>query len=246
MTGLADRSRVPAGVRSGGQFSTAPRGEARVTLDVLPGDNGLVIDETGNSYGELTVVSRRPAPPGRHGAHWLCQCSCGNATTVPGVILRQGRTQSCGHARNGAVIDETGNTYGELTVRSRADSNSASGEARWLCRCSCGNETTVPGRDLRRGNTRSCGHLWEKARDAGSLGRRPDEAAWQEKADALGRFRRERSRWPRRRSPERDEAMLARWIEDVRASAATGRRPSLSTPERLAVLDNSAPGWRAP
>jgi len=54
------------------------------------------------------------------------------------------------------LIDETGKRYGKLIVVERAD-NAAKGQARWLCRCDCGNTTIVIGRKLRRGYTRSCG-----------------------------------------------------------------------------------------
>lgn len=54
------------------------------------------------------------------------------------------------------LINETGNTYGYLTVIKRAD-NDSSGRARWLCRCKCGNEVIVLGKHLRSGNTKSCG-----------------------------------------------------------------------------------------
>jgi hypothetical protein len=61
--------------------------------------------------------------------------------------------------------DHTGQTFGRLTVVGRAPS-SASGHARWHCRCRCGNTTTVFGHNLRRGLIQSCGCLQqERARD---------------------------------------------------------------------------------
>lgn len=70
------------------------------------------------------------------------------------------------------IIDETGNKYGRLTVLSftKTDSN---GVACWLCRCDCGNETTVRGTNLRQKNTVSCGcyqreHKWG-LRDGNSI-----------------------------------------------------------------------------
>lgn len=56
------------------------------------------------------------------------------------------------------ATDETGNIYGRLTVLERA-SNVPGEPARWLCGCTCGNRTIARGRDLRRGDTRSCGCL---------------------------------------------------------------------------------------
>lgn len=57
-----------------------------------------------------------------------------------------------------AVINEVGNVYGYLTVIERAE-NSKDGQARWKCKCKCGNETIVLGKHLRSGNTKSCGCL---------------------------------------------------------------------------------------
>ena len=54
--------------------------------------------------------------------------------------------------------DLTGNRYGRWTVTKwagrRRDRHSV-----WLCRCVCGQESTVRGRDLRNGTSRSCGCL---------------------------------------------------------------------------------------
>lgn len=60
------------------------------------------------------------------------------------------------------VIDRTGETYGRLVVVSRVGSNSR-GAAIWLCLCECGATTTVPGVELGRGRTRSCGCLHRQA-----------------------------------------------------------------------------------
>lgn len=56
------------------------------------------------------------------------------------------------------VVDLTGQVFGRLTVLSRGE-NSSSGKARWICRCECGEETTVRSTDLRSGDTKSCGCL---------------------------------------------------------------------------------------
>lgn len=56
------------------------------------------------------------------------------------------------------LVDETGNRHGRLIVLKRVE-NEKRGEAMWLCRCECGNETRVIGYDLRRGHSRSCGCL---------------------------------------------------------------------------------------
>lgn len=52
--------------------------------------------------------------------------------------------------------DLTGQRFGELTVVRRGP-NGAGRNTRWLCRCSCGNETLVFSGNLTRGFTTSCG-----------------------------------------------------------------------------------------
>lgn len=52
--------------------------------------------------------------------------------------------------------DETGNKYGLLTVLYRGP-NSKDGRVQWHCRCDCGNEVDVIAKNLRSGNTKSCG-----------------------------------------------------------------------------------------
>ena len=64
--------------------------------------------------------------------------------------------------RLGRMIDLTGNQYGLLTVLGFdkvVESASGSRQYLWRCRCSCGNATSVGGRNLRSGHTRSCGCL---------------------------------------------------------------------------------------
>lgn len=54
-----------------------------------------VKDERGNRYGRLLVIERVGSDP-RHQATWLCECDCGKEAIVRGVVLRDGRTKSCG------------------------------------------------------------------------------------------------------------------------------------------------------
>ena len=55
-----------------------------------------------------------------------------------------------------ALIDETGNRYGLFTVVGRGE-NAKNGQARWICRCDCGQERLVAGNALRAGKALSCG-----------------------------------------------------------------------------------------
>jgi hypothetical protein len=54
------------------------------------------------------------------------------------------------------AIDLTGRIFDMLTVLKYAGANKH-GMSTWLCRCKCGKCSTVVGKDLRKGNTTSCG-----------------------------------------------------------------------------------------
>lgn len=116
----------------------------------------VLIDLTGERFGKLTVVSRAPAQ--KPGAYWYCRCDCGSVVTVSGVNLRKSATKSCGCLGRGRrAIDLTGRRYGKLTVIRRVP-NPVPGTA-WYCRCDCGSTVVVAGKNLRTGNTKSCGCL---------------------------------------------------------------------------------------
>lgn len=126
-----------------------------------------VVDMTGQKYGMLTVIRR--AENDKHGkAQWLCQCECGREPKIiNGAALRRGLTISCGCNKFKKIaeynanhtIDETGNTYGYLTVLSRNldPKYVTDGRAMWNCQCKCGNTCVVMGKLLREGKTTSCG-----------------------------------------------------------------------------------------
>jgi hypothetical protein len=56
-----------------------------------------------------------------------------------------------------AIRDLTGQRFSRLTVISLDPERTASGKARWLCRCDCGTELIVTGGNLCSGNSESCG-----------------------------------------------------------------------------------------
>jgi hypothetical protein len=56
------------------------------------------------------------------------------------------------------LINMIGQKIGKLTVIKLVKKQNNS-RAYWLCKCDCGNETVVCGKDLRNGNTKSCGCL---------------------------------------------------------------------------------------
>ena len=58
------------------------------------------------------------------------------------------------------VIDLTGKRFGRWTVLSR-DRTAPSGQARWHCRCACGELGTLVSQNLRTGHSTSCG-CWRR------------------------------------------------------------------------------------
>jgi hypothetical protein len=57
------------------------------------------------------------------------------------------------------MIDETGNIYGRLVVLGTNGETTKHKRLLWLCKCSCGTEKVIEGRNLRRGFVKSCGCL---------------------------------------------------------------------------------------
>ena len=63
-----------------------------------------------------------------------------------------------------APVDIRGQGFGELTAIEPTERRRG-GRIVWRCRCSCGAEVFVPAKELRRGNTKSCGHLKKQIED---------------------------------------------------------------------------------
>lgn len=53
------------------------------------------INITGQKFGRLTAIKPCGKTSGGN-ILWLCECDCGNKTTVPTQHLKSGNTQSCG------------------------------------------------------------------------------------------------------------------------------------------------------
>lgn len=122
---------------------------------------GKFIDLTGMRFGRLVVLKRDYST--KKGVKWICQCDCGNITTVATTPLKNGHTQSCGclqkeKAGSRFYKDLTGLTFGRLKVLRKAPSTKH-GKSSFVCQCDCGNIVTVKGQRLIRGITKSCGCL---------------------------------------------------------------------------------------
>ena len=114
-------------------------------------------DLTNQRFGKL-VALYPTAKRLRRSTIWHCRCDCGRVKDISANNLVQGSTRSCGCLQQGRRqnSDETGKTYGWLTVIARAP-NSPFATSRWLCRCRCGRELVVDGAKLRQGHALSCG-----------------------------------------------------------------------------------------
>ena len=128
---------------------------------------GWVMKEHGVPDSKLTVlylVSKKGENPKK----WHCKCECGNEFDATGTLIRNGNTKSCGclimeTARiNGGYTNLVGKKFGKLTVieqSSSKKSNNGRSQMQWICKCDCGNYTTVTTSHLKSGHTRSCGCL---------------------------------------------------------------------------------------
>lgn len=79
-----------------------------------------LFDLTGKRFGRLTVIGRVESPSTV--VRWLCQCDCGNQTTVYGGNLRRGYTQSCGCYRHECERSraEKQRTHGESSGKNKS------------------------------------------------------------------------------------------------------------------------------
>lgn len=121
---------------------------------------GKVIELTGQKFGKWTVLKRAENDKENH-AQWLCRCDCGTERVVLGKTLRNGKSTSCGCARGGKKLNLLGERFGNLVVIEEAP-NKSYGRTAWFCQCDCGNTAIVGTKELRNGDTQSCGCLREK------------------------------------------------------------------------------------
>ncbi len=110
---------------------------------------------------------------------WKCKCDCGNEIRITSHRLLHTEVSNCfdencpyrdttrkplkeedfqGQSRRetAAMDDLTGQVFGELTVEAMTGIKSGK-NLQWFCRCSCGRQVKVYGRDLMRGVRVDCG-----------------------------------------------------------------------------------------
>ena len=119
----------------------------------------------GEVFGLLTVLSEFKNEKGY--ILCTCKCECGNTKTAYKSNLTTGKTKSCGcweEKNRRKFVDLTGRTFGRLTAITPTDQR-RDGNVVWKCRCKCGKTAYVAGRNLTRGDTKSCGCLVEEKRN---------------------------------------------------------------------------------
>lgn len=129
-----------------------------------------LIDLTGQTFGELTVLERDIEYPKineikkKSETYWKVQCSCGNVFTKSRSMLKTGKWLACPSCNNKNRINNlTGKKFGKLSVLERDfDKNKETGrkDIYWRCQCECGNIISVMGWQLQK--QKSCGKCVER------------------------------------------------------------------------------------
>lgn len=120
------------------------------------------VDETGNKYGEWTIL--RYIPPAnreqpKSSLNYLAQCSCGNIRPVRSSDLKSGKSKSCGCLKNKKWNIEIGKTYGEITVLYQLKNRHNNYIQQYHCKCSCGNEVTWPADYINKKKNCGCKYM---------------------------------------------------------------------------------------
>lgn len=140
-----------------------------------------------------------------------------------------------------AFVDYTGTRVGRL-VAVRFAFVDARGDRRWVCRCDCGAETTVPWSQVKRGNTRSCGCLWREARQS-KYGRKRDGTTTYQVWKGMKARCNGNSERSRRDYRDRGIVVCERWAISFAAFLADmGERPPGMSLDRVNNDGNYEPG----
>lgn len=94
---------------------------------------------------------------------YLCKCLfCGEEKFLPKNRFKYKGSITCKCTKSGV---KKGDSYFQLTAKERDISRIGEGRVFWLWECSCGNIISAPLRDVKSGNTKSCGCLNQKLRN---------------------------------------------------------------------------------
>lgn len=126
-----------------------------------------LIDIKGKIYGDLYVLEYIGK------SKWKCKCNCGRIVDIYGTYLRDRKVTDCGCKKilRRQREDLTNQKSHKLTAikidiermlsRKKGDRNTY-----WICRCDCGNFTTIRTGDFKRGKVQSCGCIMTEAEGA--------------------------------------------------------------------------------
>lgn len=120
---------------------------------------GVAGDLTGETYGQLTVITMLGVKNGRQKA--LCECRCGQSVERSVSELTAGRTISCGcrRGKNTEIPLKEGSKYGNLTVLEKVPrpAGMKKNEGYYRMRCVCGNEIVRGREKIVRAQYPDCG-----------------------------------------------------------------------------------------
>lgn len=129
------------------------------------------------------------------------------------------------------VIDLTGKKFGRLMVVER-NGATKSGNAVWLCKCDCGNESNVESSKLTSGKTKSCGCLMKdeasKRMKTHGMSKTPTWYSW----NAMVRRCTDESFEPYKRYGARGIKVCDSWMKFENFLADMGERPEGTTLDR--------------
>ena len=74
------------------------------------------IDLTGQKFGKWLVLRLDKNKTTKHASYWLCQCECGNISSVFSGNLTRGHSKSCGCQRS-EISAQQAQTHGESKTR---------------------------------------------------------------------------------------------------------------------------------
>lgn len=109
------------------------------------------VDHWGEVYGELTLIEYVK------GGKYKCKCSCGEYKISTVSDMKKGKVKSCGHLKKERQLDIVGCTFNRLIVLDRVSQNDR-GDFLFLCRCDCGIEKVLVGKEVKSGKIKSCGN----------------------------------------------------------------------------------------
>lgn len=109
------------------------------------------LDRTSTRYGKLVALKDE----GNN--RWLCQCDCGNQTSVMSTNLAAMAKRNCGCRSCGNRQDITGERIGLLMALEVEEGAVKGRQPLWLFQCDCGNTIQATVREFHANFVRSCG-----------------------------------------------------------------------------------------